>query len=158
MEIGKDIRIIDAKPSDTFELVKVKERYGLKNVAERFQWLEKKVDGRWLLLKRSDNIIGWCVVMWKSKKPLKNCSFLQDLYIRPEHRNKGYGTYFIGAIEEMVKEKGYSMIGLAVNPDDNQAAYRLYERLGYRHDGTPRYIDGIYDGYEDWVIDLIKQL
>jgi len=156
MKIGKDIKIIVARLSDTLSLTKVKEGFDKKNVAERFRRLEKEADGMWLFLKLSDNIIGWCLVLWSEKKSQREHPFMEDLYIQPEHRNKGYGTHFIREIEVLAKEKGYKIIGLAVNPDDNQAALRLYERLGYRHDSGPKYLDGVYDGYEDWVLDLKK--
>ena len=58
----------------------------------------------------------------------------------------------------MAKERGCDRLGLAVNPDDNPAARRLYERLGYRHDGGEKYLDGVYNGFEDWVIDLEKEI
>jgi hypothetical protein len=45
---------------------------------------------------------------------------------------------------------------LAVNPLLNVRARRLYERLGYRDTGHPAYVDGVSDGVEDWVIDMVK--
>ena len=153
-----DVTIVAATPSDAPELVKPKERYGEKDVAERFRWLKQDVDGTWLLLKSSNDIIGWCVVVWSGKKTHPEYPDMQDFYIRPEDRNQGHGTYLIGEIERMAKERGHTMIGLSVNPDDNQTARKLYERLGYRHDGGPKYLDGVYDDFEDWVIDLEKRI
>ena len=45
-----------------------------------------------------------------------------------------------------------------MNPLLNARAKTLYERLGYRDSGRSVYLDGIYDGDADWVIDLMKRL
>jgi hypothetical protein len=45
-----------------------------------------------------------------------------------------------------------------VNPTENVRAKALYERLGYVPTGERSYVDDVYDGHEDWVIDLEKQL
>jgi hypothetical protein len=37
-------------------------------------------------------------------------------------------------------------------------ARALYERLGYVATGENSYLDDVYDGDEDWVIDLEKRL
>ena len=49
-------------------------------------------------------------------------------------------------------------MGLAVNQTENPRAVKFYQRLGYKHDGGEKYLDGIYDGMEDWVIDMEKEL
>ena len=150
--------LVAAQPSDSPYLVKIKPGYGAEDVAERFRWLEQDVDGTWLLLKCSDDVIGWCVVVWSGKKTHPEYPDMQDLFIRPEYRSKGYGRHMVGAIERMAKTKGYSKIGLAVNPDHNQVARRLYEELAYRHDGGKKYLDGVYADFQDWVIDLDKEI
>ena len=154
----QDIDVAIAMPSNAQELAKVKREYGPEQVAERFRWLNRDVDGTWLCLKISDEIIGWGVVVWPGKKARKFHPDMQDLYIKPERRNGGQGTYLIGEIEQLARKKGFVTIALSVNPDDNVPAYRLYERLGYRHNGGPKYLDGVYGDYEDWVIDLEKPL
>ena len=70
------------------------------------------------------------------------------------------------ACEEACRERGVPYLGLDVNPEDNPAAKRLYEGLGYTAVGE-LHLDGVYgyvneDGtqgeYEDWCIDMIKKL
>lgn len=158
MENELNIDIAIATLSGAHELAKVKNEYGPESVAERFRWLEEDVNGIWLLLKISDEIIGWGVVVWPGRKARKSHPDIQDLYVKPEHRSNGQGTYLTGEIEQLVRKKGFETIALSVNPDDNVPAYRLYERLGYRHNGGPKYLDGVYGDYEDWVIDLEKRL
>lgn len=83
---------------------------------------------------------------------------MEDLYTREDQRGKGLATKLIKKCEKLVKQKGFNKIGLAVNPDLNENAHRFYIKLGYRHDGKKSSIDGVYDGVEDWVIDLEKIL
>lgn len=60
--------------------------------------------------------------------------------------------------EDRARRRGIGRIGLAVNPTENVRARALYERLGYVATGERSYVDDVYDGYEDWVIDLEKEL
>ena len=83
---------------------------------------------------------------------------MNDLYVAEEKRNKGLGSKLIREAEKIVQEKGYTKISLAVNPTLNPKAKALYERLGYKQTDTELYLDGIYDGDEDWVIDMVKEL
>jgi len=150
--------IVAASEADTEKLAAFKPDYTTKDVAERFRWLAEEVDGIWLLLKQDDAIIGWCVVVWSGKQTHPEYPDMQDLFVRSEHRNRGHGSRLISEIEKMAKNLGYKRLGLAVNPDDNPSARRLYERLGYCHDGEAKYLDGVYGSYEDWVIDMEKEL
>ena len=150
--------IVAATEADAEALVTVKPNYLDAQVAERFRWLREDVDGAWLLLKLDGAVIGWCVAVWSGKKTHPEYPDMQDLFVRSEHRDQGHGTRLISEVERMTKDRGHDRLGVAVNPEDNVSARRLYERLGYRHDGGKKYLDGVYDGYEDWVVDLEKQL
>jgi hypothetical protein len=55
-------------------------------------------------------------------------------------------------------EKGFNKIGLAVNPDENCSAHKLYKKLGFKDTGEKPYVDGVYNGVEDWCIDMEKKL
>jgi GNAT superfamily N-acetyltransferase len=47
------------------------------------------------------------------------------------YRRKGVATKLIKRAEEIIKEKNYNTIGLAVGTIDNPDAKRLYEKLGF---------------------------
>ncbi len=83
---------------------------------------------------------------------------MSDLYVVDEKRNLGIGTALVQEGEKIAEEKGYTKISLAVNPSLNPNAMSLYKRLGYKQTTTDSYVDGVYDGNEDWVIDMVKVL
>ena len=73
---------------------------------------------------------------------------------------------FLEKIKIYCRENEIPYLGLDVNPADNPAAQRLYERLGYHTVGA-LHLDGVYDytdsqgiqgKYEDWCIDMIKPM
>jgi GNAT superfamily N-acetyltransferase len=102
-----------------------------------------------------DEPIGWVILNW----PIDDRGVsVEDLYVREDQRNQGVGTALLLEVERVARASGITSIWLAVNPDDNPDALRLYERLGYVADGAAKYLDGVYDGYEDWVIDVTKRL
>ena len=94
------------------------------------------------------------------------CADMIDLLVLPGLRGQGIGTALILACEDACRERGIPWLSLDVNPADNPAAKRLYERLGYRAvgelhlDGVYKYIDehGASKEYEDWCIDMVKRL
>jgi ribosomal protein S18 acetylase RimI-like enzyme len=55
---------------------------------------------------------------------------LQDVFVLPEHRGRGVGTELTRAGERLAAERGHSRMSLSVGAE-NDAARRLYERLGY---------------------------
>ncbi|MDE5865565.1 MAG: GNAT family N-acetyltransferase, partial [Lachnospiraceae bacterium] len=96
----------------------------------------------------------------------EKCADMIDLLIIEPLRNCGVGSRLALACEEYCKEMAIPYLGLDVNPTDNFAAKRLYERLGYRAVGEI-HLDGVYEytdeqgnqgKYEDWCIDMIKRM
>jgi len=112
----------------------------------------------WFICLNEEAVIGWIVVDWLGKPTQPGFPDLSDLYVREMWRGRGVGTALLRFCEAEALRRGYARIGLAVNPTLNPRAHELYVRLGYVHDGGPPYLDGVYDGNEDWVIDLVKVL
>jgi GNAT superfamily N-acetyltransferase len=83
---------------------------------------------------------------------------IEDLRVLETRRGQGIGTQLIAACEQLARERGHTRIGLAVNPDLNQRAKGLYERLGYHVIDGQLYLNGVYDGVEEWVVDMVKDL
>lgn len=122
--------------------------------------LKMQYDGLadFILLSDDGQPVSFVLKKWKGKPTHSEYPDIEDLYTTESYRGRGYGTFLIKECERRAQERGYSKIGLAVNPKDNPKAKRLYEKLGYVHDGKSTYVDGVYDGVEDWVIDLEKEL
>lgn len=94
------------------------------------------------------------------------CADMIDLLVIEPLRNYGIGSRLASACEAYCREAEIPYLGLDVNPADNSAAKRLYERLGYHAVGE-LHLDGVYEytdkqgnrrQYEDWCIDMIKQI
>jgi GNAT superfamily N-acetyltransferase len=58
--------------------------------------------------------------------------YLEAGLTKDAYRRKGVASSIIRAAENLVSEKGFQRIGLAVGVDDNPEAKRLYERLGFQ--------------------------
>jgi GNAT superfamily N-acetyltransferase len=56
-----------------------------------------------------------------------------DLHVFQDYRNQGVGQALLKACEEQARTEGWTVIGLCVSQDPEQAAARhLYTKLGYR--------------------------
>lgn len=66
------------------------------------------------------------------------CPYIEDLWVRPDHRSQGVGGAMVTHMEELAAERGYEYIGLSVGID-NVHALRLYHRLGYVRQSVPLY-------------------
>jgi GNAT superfamily N-acetyltransferase len=146
-----------ASIQETPKLAGIKEGFGEADLLERFQWLST-VNVSWYVWWVEQEACGWALIQWNGKPTAPSYPDLFDLYVHCGWRNQGIGTAILSACEQKVRDVGYTRLGLAVNPDRNPRAYALYRRLGYRTVSFNKYLDGIYDGVEDWVIDLEKVL
>ncbi|RTL71084.1 MAG: GNAT family N-acetyltransferase [Hyphomicrobiales bacterium] len=90
-------------------------------------------------------VVGWCDVIPRERDTMRHAGVL-GIGILPEHRNRGLGERLIRSVIEASRARSLVRIALHVRTD-NARAIRLYERLGFRHEGLYRRdlkIDGIY--------------
>lgn len=120
--------------------------------------LQKKGLVDYILLIQNEEPLGFVLLKLQGKETHPEYPDIEDIQVVEKYRNQGFGTLLIKECERRAKKNGFSKIGLAVNPKLNFQAKKLYEKLGYHHDGKKSYVDGIYNGTEDRVIDLEKNL
>lgn len=112
----------------------------------------------YLVAEVSGEILGHVLLKLYGSKTQPGYPHIEDLYVRDDVRSRGIGSQLLHESETLLKKLGYGRVGLAVNPELNPRAKALYERLGYKDVGRPPYLDAVYDGDEDWVIDMSKSL
>lgn len=139
-------KLKEIKPSITED--KIDKRLGRQS--------QKKVD--FLILEDKGLPMSFVLLKWDGKPTHPECPDIEDLYTKEDFRGKGYGAKLIKECENRAVKKGFRKICLAVNPTQNLKAKSYYEKLGFRHDGGKKYVDGVYEGVEDWVIDMEKKL
>jgi GNAT superfamily N-acetyltransferase len=55
--------------------------------------------------------------------------YIEDIYVKPQFRNKGFGKKLLLKVVEIAKEKNYGRVEWSVL-DWNKSAIRFYEKLG----------------------------
>jgi GNAT superfamily N-acetyltransferase len=146
-----------ATQEDIFRLCQLKPSLTKEVIKERLT-KQNKGEVEFLVLEKNKQIISFILLKWFGKGTHPDYPDIEDLFTRKSYRGKGYATQLIAECERKAKEKGFTKVGLAVNPSLNTYAKRFYEKLGYKHDGKQSYIDGVYNGVEDWCIDMEKPL
>lgn len=111
-----------------------------------------------LVVADGDELLCFVYLKYNGKATHPDYPDLEDLYTRADRRQQGHATALLAACERRVAQRGFTKLGLAAGPDPTDPGHRLYVKLGYQHDGQAMYVDGIYDGVEDWVIDMEKQI
>jgi GNAT superfamily N-acetyltransferase len=147
----------EASVDELAELVTLHPGFDRTAILTRFAWLPT-VDAAWYVWWVDSAPRGWAVINWQGKLTAPDFPNLSDLFVHPQWRGQGIGTSILTMCEQIVSARGYTRLGLAVNPDLNPRALTLYQRLGYAATSQEKYLDDIYDGVEDWVIDLEKIL
>lgn len=127
------------------------------NQLERLQQMEEG-SVVYLVVEDAGKLVAHVLLRLEGMETEPGFPNINDLHVLEERRNEGIGTKLLSEAEKQMKERGYTKISLAVNPTLNPNAKRLYEKLGYKQTETPTYLDGVYDGDEDWVVDMIKEL
>jgi GNAT superfamily N-acetyltransferase len=101
------------------------------------------------------DVLGWVIL---NRAAAGRDATIEDLWVVESHRRKGVGAALMEEAERLARAAGEPTLRLGVNPTESQPAARLYERLGYNYEGGAAYLDGVYDGFEDWVVDMLKSL
>lgn len=87
-----------------------------------------------------------CVAL---KKIDENSCEGKRLFIKPEHRGKGYARIMLQAMMEKAKSLGFKEIDFTTKPSVMKTAYALYQRMGFEELSES-------DGIVSMRIDLLK--
>ena len=155
--MGGKICIRRATEVDFAGILEMKGIIGEKNLPERIARMHRG-ELEYLVAEQDGQIVGHILLEYQGIPTAPDYPHISDAFVAEGRRSRGAGTLLIQACEQYAMEKGCSRIGLSVNPTDNPRAKALYERLGYRATGDPPYLDDVYDGWEEWVIDMVKSL
>ena len=94
-------------------------------------------------------------VEWQARY---GCSFIEDLWVHPDNRNRGIGRALMGAAESHCLDYGSSSVGLHVGLDEGyQAARHIYTATAYRDPGHGIFIESA-PGEVEPVVFLLKRL
>ncbi len=87
----------------------------------------------WLI--QQEDVIGYVVLtLGYSLEYRGRDAFVDELYLRPQHRGQGIGTQTLAFAEDACRVLGVQALHLEVD-FDNPKAQRLYHKVGYqRHD------------------------
>lgn len=114
--------------------------------------------GEFLVVETAAGLVSFVFLKYFGKETYPRIPDIEDLYTKVEERGKGYATALLHACESRSRARGFAQISLAAGVDPTDPARQLYEKLGYAYDGKVSYVDGVYNGVQDWVIDMIKEL
>ena len=90
-------------------------------------------------------VVGWCDIFADLASAVAHCGGL-GMGVLESHRGRGIGNRLLAATLAHARQQGLKRIELEVRTD-NLAAIRLYERVGFVHEGRKRQrmcFDGVY--------------
>lgn len=100
-----------------------------------YKKIEKDMAKAWVAVSRENRMIGQVFLQMTSERlELANGwdrAYLYSLRVRPEYQNLGIGSKLIRVVEGTLLQMGFTQLTLNV-ARDNQAAIRLYQRLGFK--------------------------
>ena len=96
------------------------------------KFLSLPVFGRVWLLYEGDSLAGYIVLtLGFSFEFHGHDAFIDELYIAPAYRRRGYGREAMAFVEQRAREMSVNAIHLEVD-HGNDSALELYRRAGYR--------------------------
>ncbi|WEL23653.1 GNAT family N-acetyltransferase [Candidatus Nanohalovita haloferacivicina] len=99
------------------------------------EWREDKIESNdpTLVAEHEDELIGLITATEDSPAPIfSRGDYLKinDIYIKPDYRRKGYATQLLDRIEEEARERGFESVELEVDTANNSAK-ELYRNEGF---------------------------
>ncbi len=146
-----------AKKSDIDELLLVNPLLSKQTILERLQKQQDK-EAEYFVLDDGKHLLGQVLLKWRGKSTHPEYPDIENIYVKGSERGKGYAALLIQECEKKAKEKKFKKIGMAVNHEVNCPEQKLYRKLGYTHDSRERYTRQIYEGVDETVIDMEKEL
>ena len=79
--------------------------------------------------------VGLAFIGYFAVQPRGDELFLSKIYLRSNHRARGYGKQAVQFVETLARERGLRKVALTVNKN-NTGAIRAYEKIGFRNVGS----------------------
>lgn len=99
--------------------------------------VQENGEGWYLVAWDGEDAVGHALVRWNGSKNIHlrgiKRPYIEAVGVRVDKQRKGVGKLIMEKAHEMLKERGFTSVGLAVGIR-NEGARRLYESLGYRQD------------------------
>lgn len=138
--------------------------HDLRNFYER-QWTAHQMGEAFVLVADFNGFpIGQAALYWEGKPAHPRIPDLQSLRVHPIFQGQGIGTRLLEAGALVVKERGFSQIGLSVNPE-NLRAHHLYERCGFSvmsepYESSWQYTNALGEPVvvQETILDMVKEL
>ena len=115
-------------------------------------------EGAYLLAEIDGQIVGHVFLKFFGKQTALDYPDVEDLYVKESFRRQGVATALMQRCEVIASSAGFNAIGLAAGTDETGPERQMYKKLGYALIGSAPYVDGVYNGVEDWVVDMKKEL
>jgi RimJ/RimL family protein N-acetyltransferase len=96
------------------------------------------------------DVVGWCDVIPKSR-PIHAHSGVLGMGLLPPFRGRGHGAALIDATLREARRLGLVRFELTVHAD-NERAIALYERVGFKTEGTMKDAALIDEQYKDVIL------
>lgn len=100
-----------------------------------------------LALNSKNDVVGWCDIVRDQREGYTHRGTM-GMGLLPDYRGQGLGEKLLRATIDAAVKMGMERIELEVYPS-NERAIRLYEKLGFRIEGTKRKARKIDGKYED---------
>jgi len=113
---------------------------------ERIEYFLEKPNVIELILKRDEELIGCAFAYEQYKKDLaeeildvnlfsrdgERIFSIREVDVKAEHRGKGFGRIIMERIMREANQKGATKLVLSTFPDEDNPAYQLYKKLGFK--------------------------
>ncbi|MDN5571343.1 MAG: GNAT family N-acetyltransferase [Propionibacteriaceae bacterium] len=85
-----------------------------------------------LVATRHQEILGCIQTVLDPPWDAPDGPFIIELFVHPDHRRRGVGEGLLAAAASALWKAGHVSVGLNVEPTEAMAAFRIYQRLGFR--------------------------
>jgi len=155
------VKIRQANQDDRERLALVKSYWGNETaeiiISRRLRQTQQG-KGAYLVAETDNLIVGHVFLKFFGKETAPDYPDIEDLYVQEAFRRQGIATALLQQCEAISRSKGFGLIGLAAGVDETGPERMLYRRLGYVLTGDKPYVDAVYNGVEDWVVNMKKAI
>ena len=131
------MKTFEVKPSSDYSIIKslFVEYSQIKGAEGCFVSFEKELADLATFYKGGAILVGFedgaPIATIALKKVDDTTAEVKRLFVKPEHRGKGYSRKMLDAMFQCAKSLGYKEVMLTTRPEVMPVAYALYQRIGF---------------------------